>query len=298
MTKGGGGMNLNPFIVATRDKGMLGVMAIQDGEVIAEGYTADRDRRNIYSGTKSFTSAAVGLAVREGLLSLDERIVDCFPDEVPEKPSDHLLLLRVRDLLTMQMGHDREYLMGYERPFLQFNDWPRYVLRQEIPVRPGTAFFYDNAPPYLAGVLVERRAGCDLADYLYPRLFLPLGIPKPTWERDPDGHAFGAGGMMLALWEFARFGQLYAQGGVYHGRRILDEAWVRESAEKHAETREHGYGYLFFRGPHGSFSANGKYGQFSVIFPEKRAVIAAVSESRDGDAIRKGIYELLYPQLH
>jgi CubicO group peptidase (beta-lactamase class C family) len=290
-------MNLDRFIELTREKNMLGVMAIQNGEVIAEGYTADKDRRNIYSGTKSFTSAAVGLAAKEGLLSLDEKVVDCFPDELPENPSENLKLLRVRHLLTMQMGHGREYLMGYERPFLTFRDWPRYVLAQEIPVRPGTAFFYDNAAPYLAGVLVERRAGCDLADYLYPRLFQPLGIQKPTWERDPDGHIFGAGGMMLALWEFARFGQLYAQGGVYEGRRILDEAWVRESAEKHAETREHGYGYLFWRGPHNSFCANGKYGQFCVIYPEKRAVVAAVSESRDGNAILEAIHELLYPQL-
>jgi CubicO group peptidase (beta-lactamase class C family) len=290
-------MNLDHFIEATREKNMLGVMAIQDGELLAEGYTADKDRRNIYSGTKSFTSAAVGLAVKEGLLSLDEKIIDCFPDDLPENPSDHLKSLRVRHLLSMQMGHDREYLMGYERPFLQFGNWPRYALAQEIPVRPGTAFLYDNVPPYLAGVLVERRAGCCLADYLYPRLFQPLGMMKPTWETDPDGHSFGAGGMMLALWEYARFGQLYAQGGVYQGRRILDEAWVIESAQKHAETREHGYGYLFWRGPHNSFSANGKCGQFSVIFPEKKAVIAAVSESRDGNAILNAIYELLYPQL-
>jgi len=290
-------MNLEHFIEATREKGMLGVMTIQDGEVLAEGNIGDKERRNIYSGTKSFTSAAVGLAVREGLISLDEKIVDCFPDEVPENPSENLKLLRVRHLLTMQMGHDREYLMGYERPFLNFRDWPRYALAQEIPVRPGTAFLYDNVPPYLAGVLVERRAGCDLADYLYPRLFRPLGIPKPTWERDPDGHCFGAGGMMLALWEYARFGQLYAQGGVYGGRRIVSEEWVQESAKKHAETREHGYGYLFWRGPHNSFFASGKYGQFSVIFPEKKAVIAAVSESRDGNAILNAIYELLYPQL-
>ncbi len=216
-------MDLNRFIEATRENGMLGVMAIQSGEMLAEAYTQDKDRRNIYSGTKSFTSAAVGLAVQEGLLSLDERIVDCFPDEIPENPSENLKLVRVRDLITMRMGHGREFLMGPERPFLHFHNWPRYALAQEIPVRPGTAFFYDNAPPYLAGVLVERRAGCDLADYLYPRLFQPLGIPKPTWERDPDGHCFGAGGMMLALWEFARFGQLYAQGGAYEGKRILAE---------------------------------------------------------------------------
>ncbi len=290
-------MNLDRFIGVTRENGLIGVIAIQGGAVVAEAYLEDKDRRNVYSGTKSFTSAAVGFAVQEGLLSLDERIVDCFPGDIPAHPSENLKRLTVLDLLTMQMGHDREYLMGYERPFLHFNNWPRYALAQKIPVRPGTAFFYDNAPPYLAGVLVERRAGCDLANYLNPRLFKPLGMMKPTWERDPDGHCFGAGGMMLALWEYARFGQLYAQGGVYEGKRILDEKWVKASGEKHAETGAHGYGYLFWRGPHGSFSANGKYGQFSVIFPEKQAVIAATSESRDGNAILSAIYELLYPQL-
>lgn len=290
-------MNIEPFVSATIEKGMLGVMVIRDGEIRAERYTADPERRDIYSGTKSFTSAAVGIAAREGLLSLGERVADCFPDELPENPSENLLAMTVRDLLTMQTGHGRAYLMAGERPFMRFRNWPRYALGLEVSDRPGTRFLYDNSGPYLAGALVEKRAGCSLADYLYPRLFEPLGMFKPTWERDPDGRCFGAGGLFLALWEYARFGQLYAQGGVYEGKRLLDPEWVRESASKHADVGQHGYGYLFWRGPHDTYRADGKYGQFAVIVPEKEAVVAVVSQSRDAGAILDAICELVYPEL-
>ena len=102
---------------------------------------------------------------------------------------------------------------------------------------------------------------------------------------------------MLALWEYARFGQLYAQGGVYDGKRILAESWVKASGEKHAETREHGYGYLFWRGKYDSYRADGLYGQYSVILPAQEAVITCTAESRNQKQLLETLLDDIVPQL-
>ena len=259
----------------------LHVIMKQDGAVT---FRADYDgeiRRNQYSATKSFTSAAVGIAQREGLLSLDERLVDVFRDELPADVSGNLEKATVRDLLTMCLGHSKGHLMGEQRPFMQETDWVRYSLAQPFDHAPDTHFQYNNAGPYLAGVLVQRRAGCTLDKYLTPRLFAPLGIVAPTWETDPMGYSFGAGGLFLCVSELLRFGELLLNGGKWGGKQLIPEEYVKEAGKKQVENGADGYGYLFWRGAHNSFRADGKYGQFAVVLPDDNAVLAVNAESRD-----------------
>ena len=177
----------------------LHILAVRDGEAVFRADYDEEIRRNQYSATKSFTSAAVGIAAGEGLLRLDERLTDAFADDLPPHVSENLARATVRDLLTMCLGQDSGFLMGGQRPFLRERDWVRYSLAQPFPHAPGTKFQYNNVGPYLAGVLVQRRAGCTLDKYLTPRLFEPLGITAPTWETDPLGYSFGAGGLFLCV---------------------------------------------------------------------------------------------------
>ena len=175
----------------------LNILAVQDGRPVFRADYDEEIRRNQYSVTKSFTSAAVGIAAGEGLLRLDERLVDAFPAELPAHVCENLERATVRDLLTMCLGQDKGFLMGGQRPFLKERDWVRSCLAQPFPYAPGEKFLYNNAGPYLAGVLVQRRAGCTLDKYLTPRLFEPLGIVAPTWETDTLCYSFGAGGLFL-----------------------------------------------------------------------------------------------------
>ena len=94
------------------------------------------------------------------------------------------------------------------------------------------SLLYNNVGPYLAGILVQRRAGCDLTEYLMPRLFGPLGIWRPTWECDPLGNTFGAGGLMLTLSELHRFGLLYLNEGMWNGQQLISREWVKESTQQ------------------------------------------------------------------
>ena len=273
-------MNREEFDRAAQEYRVLNIIVRRDGETV---FRADYDgeiRRNQYSVTKSFTSAAVGIAQKEGLLSLDERLTDAFRDDLPAHVSENLRQATVRDLLTMCLGQDRGFLMGEQRPFLPETDWVKYSLALPFAHAPGTVFQYNNVGPYLAGVLVQRRAGCTLNRYLTPRLFAPLGIIAPTWETDPMGYSFGAGGLFLCVSELLRFGELLLAGGKWNGRQLIPADYIAEASSKQVENGGEGYGYLFWRGAHNTYRADGKYGQYAIVLPDDNAVIAVNAECR------------------
>lgn len=277
--------------------GLLGVMVTpQSGQT--ESWFAEPDiRRNIYSASKSFTSLAVGFAVQEGLISLDELLVDAFEQDIPENPDENLQRARIRDLLTMCLGQEHAELMGRQRPLYEEEDWVKMSLARPFTNRPGSCFLYNNVGPYLAGILVQRRSGCNLVDYMTPRLFQTLGIRRPIWEVDPMGYTFGAGGLFLSLRELHRFGQFCLAGGVWNGHQLLSRAYLNEATSKQVDNGQYGYGYLFWRGMDNSYRADGKYSQYSIVLPDRHAVISTACECRRPDEMLELIHRCLVPQL-
>ena len=290
-------MDLSTFISKADNLHLVSIIVSQYGEPIAKHNWDDDCRRNVYSASKSFTSAAVGIAQREGLLCLDEKLIDAFRNDLPVTVSEHLAAATVRDLLTMQLGQREAALMGGQRPFYEEDDWVKMSLAIPFTDIPGTKFVYNNVGPYLAGVLIQRRAGCDLVSYLMPRLFEPLGIRRPMWETDPMGYTFGAGGLFLNLPELHKFGELYLQDGEWNGRRIIPKEWVVQSTSRQADNDEYGYGYLFWLGEHDSFRADGKYCQWTIVIKDKNAVISTMAECRDYRALNRAVFDEIYPQL-
>lgn len=290
-------IDMSGFCRKAEENHVLGVVVQQHGKEIARQLWDDERRRDVYSVTKSFTSAAVGIAQREGLLSLDEKLTDAFAEDLPDFVSPHLEKASVRDLLTMCLGQGKPFLMGADRPFYPETDWVKLALAQPWVCDPDTTFLYNNVGPYLAGMLVQRRSGCDLIHYLMPRLFVPLGIHLPTWEMDPLGNSYGAGGLFLNIDELAKFGQLLLQDGSWNGKQLIPADWVHEAGRKQVDNGEEGYGYLFWMGPHGSFRADGKYGQFVIVMKDVDAVVTIMSESRTERNILNAVFDELYPQL-
>ena len=142
----GGGLSWNygSLIERTAATGILGVKITQNGEDMGKHLWDEECRRNIYSASKSFTSAAVGIAVKEGLLRLEERLVDAFSEDIPENPNEFLQQATVRDLLTMCLGQQNAELMGGQRPFYQQKDWVRMSLAFPFTECPGKRFLYNN----------------------------------------------------------------------------------------------------------------------------------------------------------
>lgn len=281
-------MNLSKFTETAANLNVLGIKVSQNDTLIAQWQSEYECRRNVYSAAKSFTSCAVGFAIQEGLLSLDEKLTDAFPKDLPEHVNENLRKATVRDLLTMCLGQEHSSLMGDQRPLYEEDDWVKLCLAIPFIYEPGTHFVYNNVGPYLAGVLVQRRAGCDLVSYLTPRLFSHLGIKRPTWEIDPLGNTFGAGGLFLTLTELHKFGLFYLNKGKWDGKQLLNENWIAESTKQQTCAP---YGYLFWLGEYNSYRADGKYSQLSIVLPDKNAVVSVVAECRKGEMLMRSLYD-------
>lgn len=287
-------MDLTKFTGNAAKLNVLGIRITQNDKLIATWQSDYECRRNVYSAAKSFTSCAVGFALQEGLLSLDEKLTDAFPNDLPGHISENLQKATVRDLLTMCLGQEHPALMGDQRPLYEEDDWVRMSLALPFVHEPGTRFVYNNAGPYLAGILVQRRSGCDLVSYLTPRLFSHLGIKRPTWETDPLGNTFGAGGLFLTLTELHKFGLFYLNKGKWNGKQLLSEKWVEESTKPQGNAS---YGYLFWRGEYNSYRADGKYSQLSIVLPDQNAVVSVVAECRKGEELMRTLYDDVISQL-
>ena len=182
---------------------------------------------------------------------------------------------------------------------LKETDWTSYVLSVPFSDHPGRVFMYSNTGPYLISRIIEEKTGGSLTDYLMPRLFEPLDIPRPEWEEDPEGHIFGAGGMVLSSSEVMRFGQLYLQQGVWNGKQILPEGWVRK-VERTAIPTNRGdgeYSLLFWKSRNDTYSAVGKFGQYCTICPEKDAVIVINALDKDDPNLLEYVWTYLYPYI-
>lgn len=293
---------LETFIEQTKGITINNIMVLKDGEKIAEHHWIQEIRQNQYSVSKSFTSAAIGMAIGEGLLTLEDPVIEFFPDKAPENPSERLQSLKIKHLLTMSIGHNGPDLMSGQRLKMQGEDWVKYCLALPIDHDPGTSFLYSNVGPYLAGMIIKKLTKSNLLDYLMPRLFEPLGIGLPTWETDGMGNSFGSSGLMLAVSEIARFGQLYLQKGEWKGKQLIPKEWVEETAKAQISTGTESpfnekYSYLFWMGPNNSYRADGMFGQYSIIMPDKNAVVAINSFNTGDENILDYVWKYIYPLI-
>lgn len=299
-------INMTVFLNAIKDLTVNGMMVYQNDELLVHYQPKPEEKQNQYSGTKSFTSTAVGFAVQEGLFSMEDYVLDYFKEDAPANTSEHLQSMKLKHLITMSMGFESPMLMGAQRPTLRETekDWVRYVLKAPVIHEPGSVFQYNNAGPYLLGILIERKAGCSLCEYLTPRLFEPLGMEIPQFELDPMGRCFGAGGMVSKVSDLAKLGLLYLHKGVWNGKQLLPESWVETATAPHIQANEgdeeigHEYAYLFWNMPDGMYRVDGKYGQYCIVMPKQNAVIAVNSMQieHEKDVLRAVVRNII-PQL-
>jgi CubicO group peptidase (beta-lactamase class C family) len=280
---------------------MHSFMLVRHGHVVAEGWWspyAAESPHSQFSLSKSFTSTAVGLAIAEGKLSLDDDILKFFPDDAPAEPSKNLKSMRVSDLLRMSTGHLTEPKRTADEP------WTKTFLAQPVPFKPGTHFLYNTSATYMLSAIVQKATGATVLDYLRPRLFEPLGIEHPTWEASPQGITTGGYGLSIRTEDIAKFGQLYLQKGEWHGRQLVPAAWVDAATSRQTSNGsnpksdwDQGYGYQFWRARHGAFRGDGAFGQFCIVLPEQDAVVAITSGVKDMQAVLNLVWDKLLPSL-
>lgn len=272
---------ITAFINEINEKG-LGLQSftvVRHDKVCAQGffkpYSADTPHV-LYSMSKSVTSTAVGFAVSEGLINLNDRVASFFPEYVMSKrPFNRMLTVRM--LLTM---HSDKLITVLEEKGQK--DWIANFLNAPFLLPPNSKFNYVSENTYMLSAIISKVTGMSMVDYLYPRMFEPLGIEKPFWESDGQGNNAGGWGLYMKSEDLAKFFLPYIHGGKWiDGTQLIPEMWVREATRKQVDSVHDGYidnmvgyGYQFWRNPiANSYRADGLFGQRCFMFPEYDALV-------------------------
>jgi CubicO group peptidase (beta-lactamase class C family) len=285
------------------DRGLHSLIVFRHGHVVAEGWMHPYRRdlpHMLFSLSKSFTSTAAGLAVSEGLLSVDDLVTSFFPGELPEVVSENLANMRVKHLLSMSTGHAEDTMAKLTTS--TDSNWARAFLSAPVENEPGSRFVYNSGASYMVSAIVQNVVGEPILDYLKPRLLQPLGIEGVTWERSPTGVCTGGWGLNLTTEAIAKFGALYLNRGCWNGKRLLSEKWIDAATTMKVSNGDDpnndwgaGYGYQFWRCQHNAYRGDGAFGQFCIVMPDKDAVVAMTGGMSDLAASLSQVWEHLLP---
>ena len=302
------------FLQAEADAGqeIHSAMLLQHGKVIAERWlepAAPDSAHVMHSVSKTFTSIAVGFAISEGLLKLDDHLVDIFPEKVSGDLSANLRAITIRDLLTMSCGHEREHTD--EIRYGDGEDWVAEFLKFPVEHQPGTYFCYNTIGTYMLSAAVQKVSGDKIVDYLEPRLWTPLGIDKPYWKECPKGINYGGWGLYLKTEDMAKTGQTLLDGGKYRGKQVIPAEWVAEmtkmqivnwpedldrDADPNPDWRQ-GYCYQMWRCSNNAVRADGAYGQYIIVMPDQDAVMAITANVSNMQTELKPVWDIILPVL-
>jgi CubicO group peptidase (beta-lactamase class C family) len=287
------------------------LLVVRNGVLVWEEYFGDSgedDVHTLQSVTKSFASAAMGIAMARGdIPGVETPILDFFPDyPEPENLDDRKKAILLEHLLTMRSGTDY-HENGDDSPHLKLNalktGWDRFYLDRPMIRYPGERFQYDSGGAILLSAILQRRTGLHADQYLQKYLFDPMGITEVLWFRNDELHPHTGGGLFARARDMAKFGLLFLRKGRWGDEQLVQEEWVAESFREHVDLRYlgrpliTGYGYLWWimrPDPDGEgslpiYAARGFMGQYIFIVPEHQMVVVSTGRNMDeksGDAVR------------
>ena len=294
-----------------------GLIVRQGGRTLIETYRAPcgpADRHQLFSLSKSFTSTAFGIASGEGRVSLEDKLVDFFPEYVTDKVGERMRRITMRDLLTMSSGHaaccllgPRYSRLGNGRHFDNDRPWVQNILEDELAFEPGSQFVYNSGATYLVAAVLRKATGQGVLDYLRPRFLRPAGIADDVvWDRDPEGIELGGWGFNLSVRDIAAAAEVWLHHGKGpDGRQLIPEDYMRLATSRQisngnpAEPSDwsQGYGFQFWQCQHGCFRGDGASGQIAVMIPAYDAIVAATAGLIDMQRELDVVWDELLPAL-
>ncbi|MFC2038804.1 serine hydrolase domain-containing protein [Chloroflexota bacterium] len=291
---------LDPALVAemyynaSKLETIYSLLVIKNGRLIAEDYFNEgsvEQKDRLQSATKSYTSALVGIAIDQGLLSsVDQKILDFFPEIAGKITDPRKEQITIRHLLKMRSGYPWEESHPALWEGLLSGHYP--PLLEEFPLAsdPDARFYYSNLSSNWLGIMVDRVSGMNLKAYAEKNLFQPLGVEAGEWGQDAEGHNNGCGDLFFTARDAAKFGLLYLNDGVYDGKQIVPADWVRDSLETYSVNEAYvtsvgrfhniGYGYHWWSADAGEHHVNyaaGHGGQHIFLLDDLDMVIVTTS---------------------
>ena len=294
------------------------LLLVRNGWLVLEsyfnGHRAD-ELHELQSVTKSFTSAAIGLAIAQGKISgVGETVLGFFDDGmVVENLDERKQRITLEDLLTMRSGTDY-HERGSDSPHWELNKlrrgWTKFILDRPMVHEPGTHFQYDSGAVILSSTLIKQRYDVHADEFAKKHLFEPLGIERLFWYRNAEGHPHTGGGLDLRSRDMARFGLLYLREGRWGDRQVLPKEWVCASLSRQVEfeprsgRRSVGYGYWWWvfppdpgsAGQRDIYAAAGWKGQYIFIVPEHEMVVVVTAGCRNWSE-EQAIVDFLYKSI-
>lgn len=252
-----------------------GVIIHYDGIKIVERYGEKFNKNqfhDINSITKGVGSMAVGFAIQEGLMALDDKVIDYFPKQCPQKIPESLQNLTLRDLLMLRSGYSKEQ----DKQLLKLTD----ILASPPDFQSGEEFVYGQISCLLISEMFVQATGRTPDDFIRTRLLIPLGIKHYHWL---PSNATIAGGIYFTLEDLAKLGEYYRMN--LSTNEWLAQATINQTSETPdmSTNWQSGFGYLFWRNKFGGFRNDGAGGQLLVVLPEQKISIAFFSHSNDFD---------------
>lgn len=259
---------------------MQTVIIARNGRIISRGhfYPYSTDIWHVsHSLCKSLAGLAVGLLFDDGLISLDDKLIDIMKDSLPPTARINHRNTTIRHMLTMQTG-----VIFNEIGTVTEEDWCRAYLESGVKFRPGTAFDYNSMNTYMLCAIVKKLSGKGVLELLKERVFTPLGIEHIYWEKCPKGIEKGGFGVYYYPDDILKVGLLYLNGGVWEGKRLISEKWIKESTKVQVKTPDetgiYGYGYqVWCKEDRSTFIFNGMFGQNLIVFPKTKIMIATTA---------------------
>ena len=247
-------------------------------------YYQGRNVHSLQSVTKSIAATVVGIAKGRGRITgFDVPFLTFFADRDLSRVDARLKRATLADLLTMRSGiewHENDRPMDDTNTTIQLEksrDWIQFTLDQPMDADPGSKWVYNSGGSQLMSGVIRAATGRQIDTYAAETLFAPIGIRDFHWKKTPTGHPDTEGGLYLAAADLARIGHLYLRGGLWDGRRVLPEGWVREATTRHVTGLRGGwdYGYQWWitsRNGVDIWAGRGFGGQFLIIIPSRDTV--------------------------
>ena len=277
------------------------MIIVKNDRLVLEAYVHPYDSEtlhNVKSVSKSVISALVGIALREGVIGdLDETVHSHLPQYFSDESDPRKLEIDLFNLLTMTSGLDLDENGPISGEIFRTLDWLKATYARPMVADPGTRFLYSTPLTHTMSAIITEAAGMSLHEFAGEHLFGPMEFGEVQWKKGPQGYNFGGAELFMLPLDMARFGHLFLNGGIWNGRQLIPEAWIRESTTNKlagvSDTRL--YGYWWWLDDDGWYHAHGWGGQ-SISVSEELDIVIVVTAS-DSQAPMNLFLEYVAPWL-
>lgn len=264
----------------------------RSGTVVAEEYFFYENpdsAHHVWSVTKSFTSALIGIAIENGYIDSENQKIAEYIAPLTDSLPQQIGSITIEQLLTMSTGLEWHEI-GETTDFpdwMDSDDKLTYILEKPFTSEPGELFNYSDGAAHLMSIVLTEATGMKALDFANEYLFGPMGIDNIHWEKDNRGYNYGGWGLIISPRDMLKFGRMYMDGGMYDGQQVVPEDWATWSTSPRITTNDvipYGpdYGYYWWCGEEHDYYlyyAMGYSGQFIVNIPELDVVVVATSKT-------------------